>query len=101
RIDGIRPWDIQVRDDRFYRRALLEGSMGLGESYMDGLWDCADLEELVHRFVTSGIEAEARLLPNFLSMHALATLQNRQTRPVFAKVVRHYNLDNELFSAFL
>jgi cyclopropane-fatty-acyl-phospholipid synthase len=101
RIDGARPWDIRVRDDRFYRRALLEGSLGLGESYMDGWWDCADLEELVYRFVTSGIEAEARLLPNVLSMHALAALYNRQTRGVLEEVVRHYNLDNELFAAFL
>jgi cyclopropane-fatty-acyl-phospholipid synthase len=68
---------------------------------MDGLWDCDDLEELVYRFVTSGIESEARFLPNFLSMHALATLTNRQTRPVFEKVVRHYNTDNDLFAAFL
>jgi cyclopropane-fatty-acyl-phospholipid synthase len=34
-------------------------------------------------------------------MHALATLTNRQTREVSARVARHYDLDNELFAAFL
>ena len=37
-IGGDRPWDIQVRNDRMYRRAL-RGSLGVGESYMDGDWD--------------------------------------------------------------
>ena len=40
RIDGTRPWDVRVRDERFFARVLAEGSLGLGESYMDGWWDC-------------------------------------------------------------
>ena len=57
-IGGGRPWDPIVHDDRFYRRVLLEGSLGLGESYVDGWWDCRDLEELVFRLVNSGIAPE-------------------------------------------
>jgi hypothetical protein len=45
KIDGSRPWDLQIRDDRFYARVLSEGSMGLGESYMDGWWDAEALDE--------------------------------------------------------
>lgn len=101
RVSGDRPWDIQVRDERVYRRVLLEGALGLGESYMDGWWDSADLEELIVRFVTRGIEGRARLVPNFLGLNALSRVINRQDRPLFEKVVRHYNLDNELFSSFL
>ena len=41
RIDGPDPWDIQVRDERFYARVLKDGSLGLGESYMEGWWECA------------------------------------------------------------
>ena len=29
-IDGDRPWDIHVRNPRFYRRILGSGSLGLG-----------------------------------------------------------------------
>ena len=36
---------LRVRSPRFYRQ-LLRGSVGLGESYMDGLWDCDDLVAL-------------------------------------------------------
>ena len=48
-IGGHQPWDIQVHDDRLYRRVLSEGSLGLGESYMDGWWDCASLDAFMYR----------------------------------------------------
>jgi len=34
-INGSRPWDLQVHDERFYARVLSGGSLALGESYMD------------------------------------------------------------------
>ena len=40
-VDGQQPWDIRVLDQRMYRRVLADGSLGAGESYMDGWWDCA------------------------------------------------------------
>src|SRR5271155_4976417 len=36
---------VEVRSPRFYR-ALLRGSVGLCESYMEGLWECSDLVAL-------------------------------------------------------
>ena len=39
-INGNQPWDIQINDERFYQRVLSDGSLGLGESYMDGWWEC-------------------------------------------------------------
>ena len=44
-INGHRLWDIQVHDPRFYKRVLSQSSLGLGESYMDGWWDCEQIEE--------------------------------------------------------
>src|SRR5262245_47491156 len=38
-LDGTRPWDVCVNDARAYR-ALFSGSLGFGEAYMDGWWDC-------------------------------------------------------------
>jgi cyclopropane-fatty-acyl-phospholipid synthase len=100
-IDGSRPWDVRVNDERFYGRALLEGSLGFGESYMEGWWDCTDLEELVFRFVEKGIERKFRLLPAFVGMNAFGSLVNRQSRTLGEQTSRHYNTDNELFAAFL
>jgi len=52
-VDGRLPWDLRVHDRRFYRRVLTDGSLGLGESYMEGWWDCDDLVEL-HCLIARG-----------------------------------------------
>ena len=49
RINGNRPWDIRVYDDRLYQRVLSQGSIGAGESYMDGWWDVAELDQFLTR----------------------------------------------------
>lgn len=48
-IDGDRPWDPRVNDERFFDVAFA-GSLAIGEAYMDGLWECDQLDELVCRF---------------------------------------------------
>src|SRR5258707_7975530 len=52
-IGGIRPWDIQVHNERFYRRVIADGSLGLGEAYMDGDWDCPSLDQLFDRVISA------------------------------------------------
>jgi cyclopropane-fatty-acyl-phospholipid synthase len=50
-IDGSRPWDIQVHDERFYERVLREDALGLGESYMEEWWDVEELDEFFFRLL--------------------------------------------------
>ena len=54
-INGNRPWDIQVKDARFYQIAF-DGSLAIGEAYMDGFWDCEQLDQLVYRFRRANLE---------------------------------------------
>jgi cyclopropane-fatty-acyl-phospholipid synthase len=39
-LSGPEPWDPQVHNPHLYARVLAQGSLGLGEAYMDGWWDC-------------------------------------------------------------
>jgi cyclopropane-fatty-acyl-phospholipid synthase len=48
-IDGDRPWDPQIHDDRFFELAFA-GSLAVGEAFMNGLWSCDQLDERVCRF---------------------------------------------------
>src|SRR5438093_9870590 len=65
RIDGARPWDIQVHDRRFFSRVLASGTLGVGESYMDGWWDCDALDEMCCRAIRAGLEERVECrLPN-------------------------------------
>lgn len=45
-FNGNSPWDIRVYNANLYERILAQGSLGLGEAYMDGWWDCDQLAEL-------------------------------------------------------
>jgi len=35
-IDGDQPWDIQVHDPRLYNRVLRDGTLGVGEAFVEG-----------------------------------------------------------------
>ena len=54
RIDGDRPWDLQVHNPDTYGRTLGEGTIGFGEAYMDGWWDCEALDEFFTRVLKAG-----------------------------------------------
>ena len=102
KINGNRPWDIKVYNDKFYNRIIAEGILGLGESYMDGWWDCQELDTMIYKVVSTGGE---RKLPKTLktALHVLKSkIFNLQTKTRSRKVAEeHYNLGNDLYMAFL
>ena len=101
RIDGQRPWDIRVRDERLYRRVMAEGALGLGESYMDGWWDAERLDEFFDRVL--GAELDTRIEPWRDALRvARACLLNLQ-RPSRAFQIgrHHYDIGNDLFTRML
>ncbi len=102
RIDGGRPWDVRVHDPAFYRRVLAAGSLGLGESYMDGQWDCDRLDELSARLNRHRLERHARRKLSRLLQVARARLLTRWSRDqVLRRVAPHYDLGNDLFEKML
>jgi cyclopropane-fatty-acyl-phospholipid synthase len=44
RFNGDRPWDIIVHNPATYRYTLAKGTLGFGEAYMEGYWDCDQLD---------------------------------------------------------
>src|SRR6478609_861444 len=63
RIDGPRPWDVTVRDPRFYKRALAGGAIGLGESFMDGWWDTPALDQAITRMLQADLRGKLKVSP--------------------------------------
>ena len=55
-INGNRAWDIQIYNPNFYERVLLGGSLALGESYMDGWWDCEALDQFFERILENRLD---------------------------------------------
>ena len=101
-VNGNRPWDVEVYNDRFYPRVLRDKNLGLGESYMEGWWDCGQLDEMIRRLLCGNIEEKVRgdcrywigLLPGFLF-----NLQSRARARMIAD--HHYDIGNDVFFSFL
>ncbi|HEY5793327.1 MAG TPA: cyclopropane fatty acyl phospholipid synthase [Chthoniobacterales bacterium] len=101
-IDGPRPWDIQVHDDRFHARVLAEGTLGLGESYMDGWWDCDALDEMCCRAIRARLEERIPLNLRTVVSIAESVLLNLQNKRRALRVgEQHYDLGNDFFEAML
>lgn len=108
RLNGDRPWDIQVHDPATYHRILSRGSLGFGEAYMEGLWDVAQPDQLFDRLLRSDINRKIRLLPRLRLLFAGLTsilqncLINRQTgRRAYEVGRRHYDIGNDIYQAML
>lgn len=99
-LDGRRPWDLRIHDERSFRRVLLQGSIGLGESYVEGWWDCDDLSGFFTRLLRARIDHEAPEPRRLLSRLASRFL-NPQRLSRADEVARHYDLDPDLFKAML
>ena len=101
RVNGLRPWDIHVHDERFFRRTLAGGHLGFAESYMDGDWSCPRLDELAVRLFSADLNRAARRPIDIINA-LIARVVTRQSRGnVFRHVAPHYDLGNELFEAIL
>jgi cyclopropane-fatty-acyl-phospholipid synthase len=101
-LNGDSPWDLRVKDERFYRRVLREGSLGLGESYMDGWWECEELDTFFAKLVPT--DPEAKLRKNwrllFYTLGGVMLNPGRKSR-AFQIGERHYDKGNELFKNML
>lgn len=98
KIDGNNPWDISVHNEKFYQRVLSQITLGLGESYMDGWWDCDKLDEFFSRVIRAQIQNHIKKNWSLIYQVLLARLLNRQSRNrAFQIGEKHYDLGNDLF----
>lgn len=101
KIDGDRPWDPQVHDDRLYARVLAHGSLGLGEAYMDGWWDCDRLDQFFYRILAADLDAGFRSWAVVLDT-LRARLTNQQTPSrAYRSGQFHYDIGNDLYRCML
>lgn len=101
-INGRRPWDMQIHHPDTLSRIAAQRSLGLGESYMDGWWDCAALDEFAFRMLRAGgdnLGKDRWMLALQVLTH---TLRNRQSLRRSRQVAeQHYDLGNDLFELML
>ncbi|MDP3988883.1 MAG: hypothetical protein Q8P93_01460 [bacterium] len=82
-INGDRPWDLRVHDERLYRRVLSSGSRGLGESYMDGWWDVEALDEFFFRIMSGELDKKLRINFAVIAEYIRSRFLNQQRSGAF------------------
>jgi len=92
---------MRVHDSRADARVLAQGSLGLGEAYMDGWWDCDRLDEFFSRALRARVDEHIHGWTEYLEI-LRAKLINLQT-PTRAYRVgeHHYDIGNELYRRML
>ena len=102
KINGKRPWDIQVNNQDLYSRILAGGILAIGEAYMDGWWECSALDQLVDKIFKEKWDTKIKISKGLLWDTIKARIINQQ-RKSKAYVIgeRHYDTGNELFKMML
>ncbi|KAA0206577.1 cyclopropane fatty acyl phospholipid synthase [Candidatus Uhrbacteria bacterium] len=102
RINGDRPWDIRVKDERLFARVLSTGTLGFGEAYMDGWWECDAIDEMIDRLLRHDVRKRLKPTAALVRDAVHARLINRQhKRRAFHIGERHYDIGNDLYGAML
>lgn len=98
KINGTRSWDMKVHNERVFQMVLAQGTLGLGEAYQLGYWDCDDLKGFFTRLMCSGAGKGLPRSLNVAWMALKAKLQNRQDMRRATDTVKvHYDLPPSFF----
>jgi len=102
KINGDKPWDITVHDERFYKCIIHDGELGLGESYMDGWWDSPHPDQLLTKLLRAGLQNKVKENISTLLWIFFSKIFNYQSYGR-AKIVgkKHYDIGNKLYRSML
>jgi cyclopropane-fatty-acyl-phospholipid synthase len=101
KINGSRPWDIQVHNPRLYSRILAKGSLGLGESYMDGWWDCKDLDQFFYKILRRNLQKKIKAWRLLLPWLKAKIFNLQKKSRAFQIGEKHYDIGNNLYTRML
>jgi len=101
-VNGPNPFDIKINNEKFYEAVITKGTLGIGESYMDGWWDCEDIAEFINRNIRSKwIKHQKKTIGLYL-FYAKAKIFNFQNiARAFQVGIKHYDINNEMYQVML
>ena len=101
-VNGSEPWSIQVHNEKVWDRVLSQKQLGFAESYMDGWWDCQELDVMLTKLLSINVLKLLKPSPALALHVAKSTFLNNQTKRRAAENAKHhYNIGNDLYSRML
>lgn len=101
--NGERAWDINIYREEFYPHVLSGGSLALGESYMDGWWDCDALDQFFKKIFDHQMDRKIKPvnIPHIWDIVKSRVMNAQKKARAFIIGRKHYDLGNRLFSSML
>ena len=100
-INGKRPWDLQIHNDKFYKRVFAEGALGMGESYMEHWWDVDILDEFFNKVLSARLDNKLNPYKMIWLVLQSKLINLQSIRRAFHVGEAHYDVGNDLFKAML
>lgn len=102
RINGSKPYDIQVKNDHLYNRIIYGGELAVGESYMDGWWDCHSLDQFFNKILRTDFSKNFKNTTGIILHNLRGRFFNLQKKKRAYQVgIQHYDIGNEFYQAML
>lgn len=101
RIDGDQPWDIHVRNNHFYTRLIAQGSLALGESYMEGWWDCECLDQFFYKILSAELDSKVKVYKEMFNILKSKLINYQKVSRAFDIGRQHYDIGNNLYRHML
>jgi cyclopropane-fatty-acyl-phospholipid synthase len=101
RINGSRSWDLKINDERTYALALAQGSLGFGEAYMDGWWDCDHIDQMLTKLFEADIDKKVRPIRTVLPVITASIVNQQRKSKAFEVGKAHYDVGNDLYKHML
>lgn len=101
RINGSRPWDIQLNTPGVLERVGSRGSLGLGEAYMDGDWEVEQLDAFFARILRARLDREVNPLSMVFPILRERIFNRQNLQRAWQIGEAHYDLGNDFYQAML
>jgi cyclopropane-fatty-acyl-phospholipid synthase len=102
--------NIRIQDPAFFKRCVLYGDIGFGESYVDGAWDTDNITNVIKWFLlnvdhaptVSGSNVRSIVLNLLKTINKVYHLKRGNSITGSRKnISEHYDLNNDFFALFL
>ncbi len=104
RVGGSRPWDVQVRDPRVFYRVFAGGDLAIGESYVEGWWECERIDHMLTRIFQTDYKKRYtmwRVASDVVRANVYRFTNYRQTLTNASRNAMHYDIGNDLYERML
>lgn len=101
-INGNRDTDITINNDAFLKQSIFNGSIGIGEAYMNNWWNCIRLDKFFTLIFQTNLED--KLKNNWKLLYAVfcSKIFNKQSKShALLNIHKHYDIGNDVFENML